>query len=342
MAAGTTPASVRTRDATFDIVKGMLVLLMVVYHVLSIASTAGPEAYRYIRFISGSFVFITGFIVTRFIGEAFAQAPATVSLRLLVRGAKVLAIFTVLNLAIQASGFGNPAKPRLGVTGFFDEAARLYLAGDGRSTSFLILLPIAYLLMLAPAVLRITRTGGPGRPLALMVSVAALSAWPDVEGRWPVVDFLLVGMAGMAAGLQSLSRHLLPAGRAMPWPLIAAGLPVAVLVSGWLAEPLLAYSASVAIVLRFLHDLAARHKPGRRWTRTLVLLGQYSLPAYIGQIVLIQLLFRAAGAERTAPGLHVLLHGLAAAVLTITLCVGLDLARRRAAWCDRAYRFVFG
>ena len=51
--------AVSARDARFDMIKGTLVLLMVIYHVMSIASTATAEDYRYIRFISGSFIFVT-------------------------------------------------------------------------------------------------------------------------------------------------------------------------------------------------------------------------------------------------------------------------------------------
>src|SRR5437773_12328687 len=97
-------------NAAFDAVKGVLVLLMIVYHVMSIASTAGAEAFRYVRFTSGSFIFISGFIVSRFFASSFEKDPAATSRKLLGRGLKVLLIFTALNVLIQASGFGNAAK----------------------------------------------------------------------------------------------------------------------------------------------------------------------------------------------------------------------------------------
>lgn len=335
-----TPLQSSSRDASFDTVRGALVLLMIVYHVMSIASTAGPEAYRYIRFISGSFIFITGFVITHFMRDAYDRDRGHVTRRLVVRGLKVLALFTALNIAIQVSGFGNAAKPPLGLAGFFENAASIYLVGDGSTTSFLILLPIAYLLLLAPAALHLARSRSGVAGLVLLTTLLLVSALPAVEGRWPVVDFLLVGLTGMAAGLPAISTRLLSV-RSSGWVPVALGLAVALLLAGWLSEPLLAYSLGVAVILRLMHDLAGRLASEGLSTRLLVLLGQYSLLAYIGQIVLIQLVFRAAGGQRAPLGLGIVLQGVAVTALMTVLCVIVDRLRRRAPWCDRAYRLVF-
>jgi hypothetical protein len=331
---------VPSRDAAFDVVRGVLVMVMVVYHVMSIASTAGPEAYRYIRFISGAFIFLTGFIVTRFMRDVYARDPGRVTRRLLLRGLKVLALFTMLNMAIQASGFGNVAKAQLGIAGFFANAAEIYLVGGVGTTSFLVLLPIAYLLLIAPAVLGFTQATGTGGALALLSAALIASAWPSIEGRWPVVDFVLVGLTGMAIGLPAISMRLLSS-RRVGWTAIGVGLPAAVAVAGWLDDPLLAYSLGVAMVSRLLHDLAGQIAPDGSAARLLLRLGQYSLLAYIAQIVIIQLLFRASGGQRSALGPDIVVQGLAAASLLIVLCAVVERLRHRFGWCDRAYRLVF-
>jgi hypothetical protein len=51
---------------TLDLVKGALVVVMVVYHAMNIFSTAGPDEYVYVRFVSGSFILMSGYIVARF------------------------------------------------------------------------------------------------------------------------------------------------------------------------------------------------------------------------------------------------------------------------------------
>lgn len=330
------------RDATFDAVKGLLVLLMVAYHAMSIASDAGVEAFRYLRFVSGSFVFVSGFVVARFMTEPYAHDPGRITRRLLSRGAKVLLIFTLLNLAIQASGFGNASKARLGLQGYWEHSARIYLAGDGSASSFLVLLPIAYLLLVAPLVLRIARTRR-GRIAAAgaLIGAYAASAAAGLEGRWPVMDLLLVGLAGIAAGVPALSSRLL--GEALPGrAAVVTGLLLSILLAGYLQDPLAGYVLGVAVVLRCLHALA-------RWLPDVpgpvcgyaVLLGQYSLLAYIAQILILHVLYRAAGGQRLELGAGVAAMGAAAAVLVLALCLGAQRLRRRSGRLDRTYKLIF-
>ena len=328
------------RDDAFDAVKGALVLLMVAYHVMSIASTGGVEAFRYIRFISGSFIFVSGFVMTRFMAAAFSRDPGRVSRRLVGRGLKVLMIFTLLNLAIQVSGFGNLSKARLGFDGWWANAATIYLAGDGRLSSFMILLPIAYLLIASPLVLQATRAGRARAALALLTVALTASALPAIAGRWPVVDFLLVGLAGLALGTPSISGRLL-ARTPVNAPITLAGLAAAVWAAGLVSDPLFWYVVGVAVVLRFLHDLARLLPPYGLISRYAVLLGQYALLAYIGQIVIIQLLYRAAGGQRLDLGAGVLSMGAAAGALLVGLCLAVQRLRERSSRADRTYRLIF-
>lgn len=87
---GSVPA---VRDLTLDLVKGVLVVLMVVYHAMNIFSTAGPNEYAYVRFVSGSFVLMSGYIVARFHEARFKADWRGTSRRLVVRGLKLLMLF---------------------------------------------------------------------------------------------------------------------------------------------------------------------------------------------------------------------------------------------------------
>ena len=51
-----------SRNAPLDFVKGLLVIAMVVYHEMNYFSTAGPEGFGHVRFVTGSFIFISGYI----------------------------------------------------------------------------------------------------------------------------------------------------------------------------------------------------------------------------------------------------------------------------------------
>src|SRR5262245_1486476 len=104
---GSAPA---VRDLTLDVVKGTLVVVMVVYHAMNIFSTAGPDEYAYVRFVSGSFILMSGYIIARFDGPRFKADWRGTYQRLVARGLKLLILFTLLNLLINLTGIGNPDK----------------------------------------------------------------------------------------------------------------------------------------------------------------------------------------------------------------------------------------
>ena len=60
-----------SRDLALDFVKGILVVFMVIYHAMNIFSSAGFESFRYIRFVSGSFLFISGYVIALFYEPKF-------------------------------------------------------------------------------------------------------------------------------------------------------------------------------------------------------------------------------------------------------------------------------
>ena len=125
-------------------------VVMVVYHAMNIFSTAGPDEYAYVRFVSGSFILMSGYIVARFDGPRFKADWRGTSRRLVARGLKLLVLFTLLNLLINLTGIGNPDKAQFGIQGYISSLFEVYVSGEPRYASFQILLPIAYLLVAAP------------------------------------------------------------------------------------------------------------------------------------------------------------------------------------------------
>jgi hypothetical protein len=56
---GSAPA---VRDLALDLVKGALVVVRVVYHAVNVFSTAGPDEYACVRFVSGCFTLMSGYL----------------------------------------------------------------------------------------------------------------------------------------------------------------------------------------------------------------------------------------------------------------------------------------
>jgi peptidoglycan/LPS O-acetylase OafA/YrhL len=324
------------RDAGFDAVKGVLVVVMVAYHVLSIATSAGEEAFRYMRFLSGSFIFISGFVVVRFMWDRFSRAPADTSIRLVTRGLKVLVIFTMLNLAIHVSGFGNASKTQLGAYGLLANATDIFLLGDSKQSSFLILLPIAYLMIVTPVFMAAAQRSPTMVPIVLLAAaLAMMGLTPEAA---PIAGFMQLGLCSLCLGAPALANRVLGTGRPPLWVTLC-GLVVAVAVAGRVGGTPVLYVLGVAFILRFLHD--AMHWLPRRWLDVAALIGRYSLPAYIGQILLIQCAFRAFFSERGAPDWHAAALMIFVTAATVAMCVVIERARLRSPVADRTYRWIF-
>jgi hypothetical protein len=329
------------RDSACDCVKGCLVVLMVIYHVMSIMSAAETEDFRYIRFVSGSFIFVTGYIVARFMQPGFSRDPMTVSRRLVIRGVKIFLIFTALNVLIQATGVGNVDKMQLGPDDYWTHAATIYLVGDGRVSSFVILLPIAYLLMVAPVLLRLASYNEKWMPAFMLAIVLVVAALPTLTARSAVIEFMLIGLVGACAGL--LSRPFETGSSDSRWRWLAAlgALFVSVWIAGNLGNSVATYTLGIALVSKCMYEVAHSGPAIRGLSSSMALLGQYSLLSYIAQIVGIQLLFRLFGKVRWPLGLELGMFCLVTVVTLILFCMLLNHLRARSTAVDKVYRLVF-
>ena len=102
------PATVRI--TALDFTKGVLVLFMVLYHWLNYFISPTGDFYRYLRFLTPSFIFITGFLISHVYFTKYGWASSQVSKRLAIRGLKILGVFLILNGAIAVLP-GSPTDP---------------------------------------------------------------------------------------------------------------------------------------------------------------------------------------------------------------------------------------
>lgn len=332
------PAS--SRDKGYDWVKGFLVAAMVVYHAMNVVTTASEEAYGYVRFVSGSFIFVTGLLLSRHVSAGFDRDPSGTTIKLVLRGFKLVTLFTVLNIAIQASGFGNSAKADRGVAGFLAQAAAVYLRGDGTIASFVILLPIGYLLIVAPFFLRVAGPGRAAKSVALLSATLLAGGLPQGGLGSSVAEFMVIGVAGLCVG--ALLPNRAPAGKGWAKAVMAvAGLAASVWLTAQLYFNLALYAVCVALVIHFAYVWARQIDLDRASGQWVVLLGRCSLFGYIAQIVLIQFAARALGRPQWPLGVQAMLFMALILVLLLVACRGLEHARQRFSRVDRAYRWVF-
>src|SRR5688572_13891663 len=83
------------RLAFLDITKGILVVLMVVYHSLNYTNQY-HLGFRYLSFLPPCFILITGFLLSTVYARRYEAGDRRLVGRLVVRGVKLFTLFTCL------------------------------------------------------------------------------------------------------------------------------------------------------------------------------------------------------------------------------------------------------
>ncbi len=329
---GSAPA---VRDLTLDVVKGTLVVAMVVYHAMNIFTTAGPDEYVYVRFVSGSFILMSGYIVARFHEARFKADWRSTSRRLVVRGLKLVMLFTLLNLLINLTGIGNPNKVQLGIQRYMSTLFEVYVAGAPRIASFQILLPIAYLLVAAPALLMLGRLSK-WIFAASFAMAFALSLFGIESAN---LEFAVLGAIGLSGGMLTDAMEKPFAMRGV-WR-IGGSLLASVLLMKYLNANLATSALGTMVILKLLYDLSKAVRPGSRLARATILLGQYSLVCYIAQIIFMQALSWGLSRPRWELGYETIFVVFATVVFLLAFSASLAMLRDRYRFVDTAYKLTF-
>ena len=326
----------RNRNAALDFTKGALVLLMVVYHCLNYFYH-DRTVLKYLHFLPPSFIFITGFLITTVYLTRAGAGDSRVYRRLFVRGGKLLLIFVGLNLVVHSLFSANYNRRPMGLSFFFDHLYSIFFTGEERASVFEVLLPISYLLLLSGALLRGCRIHRSFLPIVtggLLALCLVLAAQGNLVFN---LELLSMGLLGMVVGLVPLQRIDGLADHRVP--VSVAYLAYVAVISRW--YPVYALNI-IGICLTLLLLYGAGVKLGAQGVvqRRIILLGKYSLLAYIVQIGVLQTLFR--GLRHLALGEGNLAAGLiVTSVLTVAIIESVDRLRTRSAVLDRSYKMLF-
>lgn len=327
------------RIPALDFTKGTLVLFMVLYHWVNYFIGLQWPYYRYLRFLSPAFIFVSGYMISRVSLAKYESANTKLSRRLLTRGLKLIVVFVALNIArdvvLPRLSSAIPTMEQVNIHTLFT------IFGTGnvsdRLVSFSILVPIAYLLILSSLLVRSFRNY---KRTFLCVSLAllvlALSLY--LIGVEVVnLEIITIGMLGVAVGFapaettDQLTRH--------PLLIMVAYLLYATAITMWnVPFPLEIVGVFLTVTLIYFVGTG----DGKRGTlrSEIDMLGRYSLFGYISQIVVLQIL--EASLKRFNSGTLILLVSFCAAyVLTVLSVEAVDRARTASIGVDRLYRFIF-
>jgi peptidoglycan/LPS O-acetylase OafA/YrhL len=330
-------ASPTSRLAALDIVKGVLVLLMVLYHWLNYFVGVQGEYYRYLRFLTPSFIFIAGFLVSHLYLRKYQPGDARMHGRLLLRGVKLLLIFTLLNVAepFVARGFSGASLDAVGE--FFASALNAYLLGHGNPAAFSVLVPISYVLIFLSGYLWLTK-GGQRVDFALCTILFALIYILHRNGQAAgYLELFTFGVIGFLFGyLKPGQLHGLGKRK---FELSMIYVSYLILLTEW-RETLPMQLIGVVASLALIQSLAANNG-GKSWlSRRVIVLGRYSLLAYIVQIAVLVMLVKVLRRFEFGPAVQVISF-FAAFLLTSGLVELMDRLRHRSPGVDGIYRLAF-
>ena len=328
-------ATAATRITSFDFVKGALVLVMVLYHWLNYFIGLQWGGYRYLRFLTPSFIFLTGFLVSHVYLSKYGYDDPRLRRRLWLRGLKLLAVFLVLNVVADRTLGMRLRLNFWDINALRDASYAVFVEGSARA-AFDILVPISYFLLLAPFVLFVS-----GR---LQISLWAIAAAAIVSTLIaeaggltnPHLEMLSVALLGLAAG--TLRGRAVALSRS-PVVILGAYVIYVATITLW-NVPFSLQVVGVCLSVLVLHAIAQVCGSTGLLQRYLVRLGEYSLLAYIVQIIVLQMLRRGLrGYDLSGAGLAVpLAIGIFSTIAVVEATAWL---RRRSAVVDQSYRTAF-
>jgi len=324
-----------TRNSALDFTKGFLVYLMVLYHWFNYF--VGPSGiYKYIRFLTPSFIFITGFIVSSIYFVKYDIHDLRLPVRLATRGLKIIAVFVMLNAIVSAvlpiDGMLHPPMPQLLVTHLIGTATP-----GVKEAAFPVLVPIGELLLLSAVLVFAYRLSRYVVHVCCALAFAAVILLRVSGIENPNAELIAIGLLGMVLGMVPLSQLMSVVNR--PVILAIAYVLFDIAVSHW-GEIYLLQVLGVCLSIAVIYLVGASRWAASWLGRIVVLLGKYSLVGYISQIAILQVLRRTM-TTNTLGTYRFAISFVLAFVLTTWFVKLLSVARRRSEAIDRSYKFVF-
>jgi len=325
------------RIPALDFTKGALVLIMVLYHWMNYFW--GPQDQRYLRFLTPSFIFISGFIISNIYISKYGIADLQLPKRLIQRGAKILGIFFLLNVTRNFLVLGRSQKQAWSASSLIDIYVLGSHVGGGqvKAVAFFVLVPISYLLIFSALLLPICRHFRYTFHvvcLLLLVCVVVLNL-----GGFSIsnLELIAIGLLGVLAGYIPIDK--VNAAVRHPYLLAVSYLAYLGAISLWnVIYPLQIIGVYLSLMIIYLLGQQSG-KPGRV-RGSIVLLGKYSLVGYIAQIAILQSLrlgLRRIDSDTVVLGLSFVL----AFALTILSVELIDRTRTESTTADRIYKAVF-
>jgi hypothetical protein len=326
------------RDLNLDFVKGFLVVCMVIYHSISCFTTLGYDGTKYVRFVTGSFIFISGYIVAVFYSKKFGLNKKIVCKKLILRGLKLLLIFTFLNIIINLSGLQSHKVVKFDIALYLLNLKDIYIDGNSIYAVFQILVPIAYLLILSPLFLLFHKW----IKTILITVFLLLSAYAILNIIFFNLYGLIIGLVGLSLGLLRITHELYCIRRKI---IIIFIFCICILLMKFLDKNIITYMMGVIIILKLVYDFSKTQDLTKYFNKLMVMLGQYSLISYIMQIFFLQSIYQLFIEQRFGLGYEafviLVITNIFTNIFLVLVCLVLERLRSEFEFVNKSYKLIF-
>jgi peptidoglycan/LPS O-acetylase OafA/YrhL len=339
----TAPESAEVRRIpALDFTKGALVLFMVLYHWLNYFYGIEGRVYSYLRFLTPSFILITGFLISHVHLTKYAANSSRLAKRLFIRGLKLLAVFIGLNALLGFFVSGSFVRSVMAGRAVIASLCATFLTGNavkltgGKIASFGILVPIAYVLILSSLLVMVRPLFGKIFLVAGTLSLICMVVWNLYFTPYPYPELVTMGLLGIMCGYASARQVDQVVGHA--WVVVFLYSVYLIVITLW-KESYYTQMIGTFLTTALIYSIGARAKAGGVQSK-ITQLGKYSLFGYISQIAILQLL--RAGIAREGSN-DVVLAGslLAGGALTMVAVEVMNWSRARSSRIDIVYRWIF-
>jgi hypothetical protein len=331
------------RIQALDFTKGLLVLIMILYHWINYC--VGPDwaYYKYLRFLTPSFIFVTGFLISNVLLSGYGVSSWRLSKRLCVRGLKLVGLFLFLNFAGVALLSRGASVTLLAEQHALRNLEAALTAGNtsiiwsGKIAAFYILVPIGYLLILTAGLAIVYRAQKRVFHMAFAFFLLCILVLYVNGLKSDNLEFVTVGLLGVLAGFPSIEK--INGAINHPYTLAVAYACYIAAISVWnVPFPLLV--VGVCLSVSGIYLLGLKWNDHSKLRNYVILLGQYSLFGYVAQIAILQLL--SACLRHIDLGFASLgVSFLAAFTLTMVAVEAVAGTRAKSATFEKMYRAVF-
>ena len=325
----------KIRDISLDYVKGILVISMVIYHIMNYFTNTGAKEFEHVRFVTGSFIFISGYIISYFYERRFFSNKSLISRRIIFRGLKLLAIFTMLNVLILLTGFSNPNKPTSSIVQILNNLHNIYIFGDKRLSSFQILLPISYNLILFPLLFLFKK-----KFISILIFFLTFLLFYSILGvNFVIFDLMLIGITGFYIGVIKVKSNKLY--NIENKFLILTIITVCIYYFKIFDINLLTYIIGVTIILKLIYNFSITINLNSLINKNVILLGKYTLICYIAQIIFLHGLSWTLSRQKWGFGYQTVSIFILTNITLLGLCYILKYFRYKYNFFNKLYRFIF-